>query len=111
MPPKPTLCSTVIYRSKTAKYDLAAIVSGTRESLYRPAVEEGHLADLDSDEHVHLVVFTPGYQGHRNSTTTAEAAAELTRLSTPAGGTYQEFNVAHDQSGQAPGTWRWPERV
>jgi hypothetical protein len=109
--PKPTLCRAVIYRSKTGNYDLAAMVAGTRDSLYRPAVAEGHLADLDSDEHVHLVVFTPGNQGHRNSTTTPEQVAELTRLSTPAGGTYQEFNVPYDPTGETGGTWRWPERV
>lgn len=109
--PKPSLGRIVIYRSKTAKYDVAAIVSGTVDSLYRPAVAEGHVADLDSDQHVHLTVLTPGYQGHRNSTTTAEQEAELTRLSTPAGGTYQEFNVPYDPTGETGGTWRWPERV
>lgn len=106
-----TIGRIVVYRSKTGKYVVPAIVSATVETLYRPAVEEGHLSDLTDDSHVHLTVFTPGFQGHRNSTTTPEQAAELTRLSTPAGGTYQEFDVPYDESGEMPGSWSWPRRV
>ncbi len=105
-----TIGRIVVYRSKTGKYSVPAIVSATVATLYRPGVEGGHLSDLTDASHVHLTVFTPGYAGHRNDTTTAEQAAELTRLSTPAGGTYQEFDVPYDESGETPGSWSWPRR-
>ncbi|RKQ90482.1 hypothetical protein C8N24_0287 [Solirubrobacter pauli] len=36
---KPTLGSTVIYRSKTGNYDLAAIVTATADTLWPEGVE------------------------------------------------------------------------
>ncbi len=107
---KPTIGRIVVYRSKTAKYFVPALVSATVDTLYRPGVDGGHLADLTDDTHVHLAVFTPGYAGHRNETTTPEQAAELTARSTPAGGTYQEWDVPYDESGETPGSWSWPVR-
>jgi hypothetical protein len=107
----PTIGRIVVYRSKTGKYVVPAVIAATVDTLYRPAVEEGHVAELTDESHVHLVVFTPGFAGHRNSTTTPEQAAKLTALSTPAGGTYQEFDIAYDETGETPGTWSWPRRV
>lgn len=108
---KPTIGRIVVYRSKTGNYVVPGLVSATVDTLYRPAVDEGHISDLSSDTHVHLVVFTPGFAGHRNSSTSIEQAEELTRLSSPAGGTYQEFDVPYDETGQTPGSWSWPVRA
>lgn len=107
----PTIGRIVVYRSKTGKYVVPALIAATVDTLYRPAVEEGHVAELTDESHVHLVVFTPGFAGHRNSTTTPEQAAQLTALSTPAGGSYQEFDIGYDEAGETPGTWSWPRRV
>lgn len=107
---KPTVGRIVVYRSKTANYVVPAIISATQDTLYRPGVEGGHVPDLDSPNHVHLTVFTPGFSGHRNETTSPEFAAELTARSTPAGGSYQEWNIPYDPQ-NGPGTWCWPEIV
>ena len=107
----PTVGRIVVYRSKTGKYSIPAIISATVDTLYRLAVDEGHVSDLTDESHVHLTAFTPGFSGHRNSTTSVEQAAALTARSTPAGGSYQEFDVPYDESGETPGTWSWPRRV
>lgn len=112
----------VWYRSKTGTYTCPATITATTDSLYLPNVEAGHLLPLSSDTHVHLTVDTPGLQGHV-SATTAQNHPELAkpdRLSVPAGGTYQEFdipqwvqNVPNDlfkHSNQPAGTWMWPVR-
>lgn len=111
VPQVPMLTDRVEYRSKTGNYRLAAMVTATVETLYRPGVEEGNIKDLDDEMHVHLAVFTPGLEGRRNSTTTPEQAEEMRAVSTPAGGSYQEFNVPYDATGEAPGSWRWATRV
>lgn len=110
-PERPTLGRIVHYRSRTAKYTLAAIVSATVDTLYRVGVEEGNLPDLDDDMHIHLAVFTPGVAGRWNSTTPKADADAMRERSTPAGGTYQEWNVAYDPTGETGGTWMWPPRV
>lgn len=109
--PVPTLGDTVHYRSKTAAYTLAARVSATRGTLFRLGVEEGNVPDLDDEMHVHLTVDTPGIAGRRNSTTPPEVGEALTSRSTPAGGTYQEWNVPYDPTGETGGTWMWPARA
>lgn len=108
---RPTIGRIVIYRSRTGAYEVPAIVSATVDTLYRPAVEDGHVPDLTDDDHVHLAVLTPGLSGHRNATTTEAQVAELTARSTPAGGTYQEWDVPHDETGDTPGSWSWPVRA
>lgn len=80
----PSVGRIVRYTSKTGNYELAAVVTATRESLWAPGVERGDVPPISSDTHVHLRVFTPG-------------ALEA----------YQEFDVPFDADG-APGTWRWP---
>lgn len=82
--PKPTVGRIVHYRAKTRGYVLPAIVTATFASLDSDGVAMGHVPALDSDEHVHLHVLTPG----------AQVA-------------YQEYNVA---PGDEPGQWSWPPR-
>jgi hypothetical protein len=113
--PLPTIGRIVVYRSRSARYVMPAVVSATRETLWRPGVEAGALPDLDSDRHVHLTVFTPGRQGH---TTGEQSLAPVAHEGGPSpfprsenqGGTYTEWNVPHDESGETPGSWSWPVR-
>lgn len=70
------LGEVVVYRSKTGGYDLAAIITGTSESLSPAGVEAGEVRPVSSTSHVHLQVFTPGKARH-----------------------YQEFDVPMDDLG------------
>jgi hypothetical protein len=81
---KPTVGRIVHYRAKTRGYTLPAIVTATAGSLDPDGIAMGHIPALDSEEHVHLHVFTAGAQVG-----------------------YQEFNVA---PGDEPGQWSWPAR-
>ncbi len=95
---KPTLGRIVHYRGKQGFLaGRAAIVTCDVSSLDPRGVEGGFIPGLDSDEHVHLWVFTPG----------------------EAGG-FTEYNVPRGEApdGEAinastipPGTWCWPPRV
>jgi hypothetical protein len=81
----------VHYRGKQGAQAMrAAIVTGTVASLDPDNVAAGHVPALDSDEHVHLWVFTPGESGG-----------------------FAEFNVSHaaDSGDVPPGSWCWPPRV
>lgn len=100
-----TITRMVVYRSKTGKYDLPAVVTATVATLDPEGVEAGHVPALASASHVHLTVFTCGKQG-----TAREGNAVNNEA---AGGSYQEFNIpSHVGDDEpAPGTWRWPERV
>lgn len=111
---KPTLCRVVLYRSKTGRYSLAADVIGVQASLHRAGVDAGHVPDLDSDSHVHLLVKTPGRPGFRLPGTDPSIAAD------PMGGTYVEYNIPFwdppadwygDYESQPAGTWTWPPRA
>jgi hypothetical protein len=107
---KPTIGRIVIYRSKTGRYSVPAVVTATTETLYQPAVAGGHIPDLSSPEHVHLTVLTPGTPGERLPDTDPAIG------SVNAGGTYQEWDIPYggDNSGefdlQPAGTWAWPHR-
>lgn len=113
---KPSLCRMVIYRSRTGDYSLAAIVSAVRASLNRAGVDAGTLPDLPDDDHVHLVVFTPGlpltstpphtagivdpslpfgkrYLAAEPGTLPPEVEPPAFVAMMPFGGTYQEFAV------------------
>lgn len=70
------LAEVVTYRSRTGGYDLAAIVTGTRDSVTDAGVASGDVRQLSSPSHVHLQVFTPGKARH-----------------------YQEFDVPQDDPG------------
>lgn len=112
-PMLPTIGRIVIYRSKTGDYVMPAIITATTETLYRPNVEAGHVPDLSSDMHVHLVVFTAGMPGHV-ALTTAENHPELadpSRRNHPYGGTYQEWDIPWNADASAAGAWSWPIRV
>lgn len=96
---KPTLGRIVHYRGKMGLLaPRAAIVTVTVDTLDPRGVEAGLIPALDSDEHVHLWVFTPG----------------------EAGG-FTEYNVPRGQSADEgteatagtipPGSWCWPPRV
>ena len=110
---KPTIGRIVIYRSKTGDYVMPAIVSATVDTLHRPNVEAGHLHDLTDEMHVHLTVFTAGFQG-QVSTSTMENHPDLAdpaRRNAPAGGTFQEWDIPYSADPEAPGCWSWPARV
>jgi hypothetical protein len=89
---KPTTGRILRYRGKQGILAMrAAIVTCDVETLDPRGVESGDIPGLDSDEHVHLWVFTPG----------------------EAGG-FTEYNVAPGEVGDdgtiPPGTWTWPPR-
>lgn len=94
---KPTLGRIVHYRGKQGLLAYrAAIVTATVASLDPRGVASGEVPALNSDEHVHLWVFTPGEKGG-----------------------FAEFNVPRGEVDSAspgsediePGTWAWPPRV
>lgn len=99
-----TIGRIVIYRSRTGRYSVPAVVTATVDTLYRPAVEGGHIPDLIDRDHVHLTVLTPGTPGERLPDTDPSIGT------LNAGGTYQEWDIPYDPDG-APGTWSWPARV
>lgn len=74
------------YRGKLGLHAMrAAIVTCDVETLDPRSVESGDIPGLDSDEHVHLWVFTPGEKGG-----------------------FAEYNVG---PGDEPGQWSWPPRA
>jgi hypothetical protein len=79
---KPTLGDIVHYRGKQGyQAPRCAIVTGTVDSLDPRSVEAGAVRALDSDQHVHLWVFTPGDSGG-----------------------FPEYNIG---PGTSPGEWSW----
>jgi hypothetical protein len=104
-----SVARTVHYRSRTGNYTVPAIITATVDSLFRPGVEAGHVADLSGEECVHLQVFTPGFPGTRQS-------ADDFLVESPHGrgeninGSYPEYDVPFDPDG-GPGTWSWPPQV
>lgn len=133
----PTICRVVVYRSRTGRYDVPAIVTATLDTLDPQGVElceatngEKGVPALSSPSHVHLTVLTPGIPGFRAEGLSGAGDTPLAerdhseRAPGPrgygenAGGTYQEWDVPFDSNelpGNAgspqPGTWRWPARV
>lgn len=95
---KPTLGRIVHYRGNQGHLaPRAAIVTATTDSLDPRGVESGAVPALDSPEHVHLWVFTPGSSGG-----------------------WTEYNVPRGEAADGqeptagtipPGTWCWPPRV
>lgn len=95
---KPSLGRIVHYRGKQGyNATRCAIVTATRGTLDPRGVEEGQIPALDSDEHVHLLVFTPGEAG--SFTEYNVPRGENADGSTPTGQTIP------------PGTWCWPPRL
>lgn len=95
---QPTLGRIVHYRGKQGLLaPRAAIVTATQDSLDPRGVESGEVPGLDSDQHLHLWVFTPGDRGG-----------------------FAEYNVPRGESADGqdttagtipPGTWCWPPRI
>lgn len=93
---KPTLGRIVHYRGKQGRQAMrAAIVTGTVDSITSDGIESGDVPALDSEDHVHLWVFTPGSSGG-----------------------FPEFNVLCGEPHESqrdqeipPGTWGWPPRA
>lgn len=89
---QPTLGRIVHYRGKQGLQTMrAAIVTATIDSLDPEGVATGAVLAVDSDQHVHLWVFTPSVAGG-----------------------FPEYNVPFgqvDDSDIAPGTWGWPPRI
>lgn len=82
---KPTTGRILRYRGKQGFHAMrAAIVTADVHTLDPRGVESGNGAGLDSDEHVHLWVFTPGESGG-----------------------FTEYNVG---PGNEAGQWSWPPR-
>lgn len=95
---KPSLGQIVHYRGKQGLLaPRAAMVTADTASLDPRGVEAGEVPALDSDEHVHLWVFTPEEKGG-----------------------FAEFNVPRGEAPDGepasagtipPGSWCWPPRV
>lgn len=87
---KPTIGRIVRYRGKQGIHAMrAALISCTTETLEpEGGVAQGLIPDLDSDNHVHLHVFTPSAQGF-----------------------FVEYNVPLATGTEIqPGEWAWPPR-
>lgn len=95
---KPTIGRIVQYRLKRGLLTpRAAIVTCEASTLDPREVESGMINALDSDEHVHLWVFGPGWSGG-----------------------FAAYNVPRGESADGepatvgtipPGTWCWPPRT
>jgi hypothetical protein len=121
---KPTICRTVVYRSRTGNYSVPAIITATVATLAPVGLEryaatggqEG-VPPLTSETHVHLCVMTPGIPGLRVEAQDFEV--EGVRRAENVGGVYQEWDVPFDadftslhlNDEQKPGTWRAPVMV
>lgn len=124
--PQPTLGRIVLFRSRTGDYDVPAIITATKASLNPKGVKAGAVPKLDSDQHLHLTVFTPGTPAvgvNAPGRTTEKAAKEKLpegASSLNLSGCYQEWNVppqvppivgdpeARGTQELSPGAWRWP---
>ena len=104
---RPTIGRIVRYRSRTGNYSIPAIITATQDTLYGPGVEGGFVPDLDSEDHVHLTVFTPGKPGKRGDAD--DFVAESTEpISENVAGCYQEWNIPYSPLLE-PVTWMWPD--
>jgi hypothetical protein len=96
----PTIGRIVIYRSETGNYSLPAIVTATQETLWQEGVERGDVEELDSPEHVHLHVFTPGVMiGYAEYNV---PPADLVQ--------YEARAKPDDDDVQPARSWAWPRR-
>jgi hypothetical protein len=102
----PYLGATVIYRSRTGTYQCPAMVTAVADSLNPDGVEAGAVPALSDDFHAHLVVFTPGIPGASIPGVEAPAGAQPNQ-----GGSYPEWDIPFDPSGETPGSWAWPAVV
>lgn len=89
------LASTIIYRSKTGDYSLAAVVIADAESINPLGVERRQVPPLTGPGNVHLTVLTPGLPPVLTPARTAQIID--TRL--PLGSRQIELNEALDSIG------------
>jgi hypothetical protein len=73
---RPTTGRIVRYRGKHGLHAVrAAIVTADIDTLDPEGVRVGAVPALESDQHVHLLVFTPGVQGSSTSSTCRPATS------------------------------------
>jgi hypothetical protein len=116
MAQNPSIGRIVVYRSRTGRYDVPAIITATTGTLDPQGVElfeesngERGVPPLSSPDHVHLTVFTPGLPGFRaqglhGAGDTPLAERDQSARGEPrqgygenTGGSYQEWNVPLDE--------------
>jgi hypothetical protein len=141
---KPTIGRIVIYRTDGRNgliYDLPAIITVTKDT-HPGDYPDGRLNPLpvpESEDHVHLTVFTPGgfgtsilpsgpewqteVAGTKIDIPVANPSSDLfpdSKQLVPGSGTYVELNVPfffpdtdskHEFLDIPSRSWRWPERV
>ena len=122
---EPSLGRVILYRSKTGRYTLPALITSTARSLNPDGVAAGALPDLSSPLHVHLTVFTPGRKGQRIPGSVIPDGRSPHGIEDPWGGSYQEWDIEPSLDAEgfvahraedvvnndfAPGTWAWPLR-
>lgn len=129
-PPPPSIGRIVTYTSRTGDFVVPAIVAATQKTLNRDRVESGLIPDLESDFHVHLVVFSPGLPQAADAEALERVHQSLRESGTPmdvnAGGTFREWNIPYSplfgwdlseerelrfEPSDHPGTWCWPEII
>lgn len=106
----PQIGDPVIFRPAVLDSDVPAIVTATLATLDPSDVARGYVPSLASDQHVHLVVFTPIKAARRGrgggSGFEIEAEHGYTESTS---GVYQRWNVPpnpHGQSPPLPNSWR-----
>lgn len=119
---RPSIGRIVIFRSRTGRYSVPAIITATQESLVPLGVDAWRESEgargvppLTDPHGVHLTVLTPGIPGQRASAEDFEVPSEHP-VQENVGGVYQEWDVpfagqltGYDE--QPAGTWAWPQRV
>lgn len=110
---RPSIGCIVIYRSRTGKYSVPAIITATKDTLIQENVDKGYIEGLSEDLNVHLTVFTPGKPGKRTDAKDFKVVPKNgTPISENVNGCYQEWDVPQVATperykDQEPGTWCW----
>lgn len=122
MEQKPTIGRIVHYRSRTGKYDVAAMITATYGQLNPEGVAAGAVPALSGPDYVHLQVFSPGTPGMRYGAQDFLVESEHP-VQENVNGVYQEWDIPYTSREASadiesfgwdqvpPGTWRWPARV
>ena len=118
----PAIGRVVHYRSRTGKYDVAAIITATVNQLNPEGVAAGAVPPLSGPDYVHLQVLSPGTPGMRYGAQDFLVESEHP-VQENVNGVYQEWDIpftpveaSADIGSQGwddvpPGTWRWPVRT
>lgn len=91
-PLRPQIGDVVLYRSRTGKYTVPAIITATADTLNPEGVKAGHVPALSSEWNVHLQVFSPGKPGKRGEAKDFVARQDAP-ISENVAGVYQEWDV------------------